>query len=52
MDSYDENYGILCDRLVNALDCDHSDAEGILDGYLMYHDESDMEVIFNAIMKK
>lgn len=52
MTAFDEEYGILCDRLVEALDCDHSDAEGVLDAYLMYHDDTDMEVIFNAIMKK
>lgn len=52
MTAFDEDYGILCDRLVEALDCDHSDAESVLDAYLDYHDESDIEVIFKAITEK
>ena len=52
MTPFDEEYGILCDRLIEALDCDHSDAEAVLDAYLMYHEDTDMEVIFNAITKK
>jgi hypothetical protein len=49
MNGYEEEYGMICDRLVIELEVDHSDAEAILDAYLMTHKRVDWHKVDKVV---